>query len=86
MPSVRGQRISNAIDSLITHLVPEDLEATEEAAREHHDTCFELVRSILEKCGRPFAWPHHQADHFHLLILLMLMLTTALGPPLPRPM
>ncbi len=68
MPSVRGQRISNAIDSLITHLVPVDPKATEETAQEHHDTCFELVRSILEKCDQPFARPQHQADYSHLLI------------------
>ncbi len=50
MPPDRGQRISNAIDSLITHLIPVDPKATDEKTREHHDACFELVQSILDTC------------------------------------
>lgn len=42
-------RITNAIDSLITHIVPSDPNASEEAAQERHDTCFELVKSILDR-------------------------------------
>lgn len=42
-------RISNAIESLITHLVPAGEDESEEAAQEHHDRCFDLARSVLER-------------------------------------
>lgn len=42
-------RITNAIDSLIAHVVPKQPNDTEEAAQERHDTCFELVKSVLER-------------------------------------
>lgn len=42
-------RITNAIDSLIAHIVPSLPNDTEEAAQERHDTCFELVRAILDR-------------------------------------
>jgi gamma-tubulin complex component 3 len=42
-------RITNAIDSLIAHIVPTDPNDTDEAAQERHDTCFELVKSILDR-------------------------------------
>lgn len=42
-------RISNAIDSLIAHLVPAAPHDDEQAAQERHDACFELVRTILER-------------------------------------
>jgi gamma-tubulin complex component 3 len=42
-------RITNAIDSLITHIIPADPEEDERAAQERHDTCFELVKTIIEK-------------------------------------
>ncbi|KAH7148809.1 Spc98 family-domain-containing protein [Dactylonectria macrodidyma] len=46
-------RITNAIDSLITHIVPSDPNASEEAVQERHDTCFELVKSILDSPASP---------------------------------
>ncbi|KAM5352297.1 hypothetical protein ACJ41O_005020 [Fusarium nematophilum] len=46
-------RITNAIDSLIAHLVPSNPSDTEEAAQERHDTCFELVRSIIDSPSSP---------------------------------
>lgn len=48
MSQDRNHRISSAIDSLIAHLVPADLQDDEETAQARHDNCFELVRSILE--------------------------------------
>ena len=42
-------RITNAIDSLITHLVPSNPNDTEEVAQERHDTCFEIVKSIIDR-------------------------------------
>ncbi|KAH8893245.1 hypothetical protein GQ53DRAFT_805467 [Thozetella sp. PMI_491] len=53
MPADRGQRISNAIDSLITHLVPVDPRASEEAAQERQDACFELITSLLDNPASP---------------------------------
>ncbi|KAK4179873.1 Spc98 family-domain-containing protein [Triangularia setosa] len=46
-------RISNAIDSLITHLVPSSPNDDEQTAQERHDACFELVRVIFERPGSP---------------------------------
>ncbi|KXX75886.1 Spindle pole body component alp6 [Madurella mycetomatis] len=46
-------RISNAIDSLITHLVPSDPNDDEQTAQERHDACFELVRSIFDRPSSP---------------------------------
>ncbi|CAM1501082.1 Fc.00g102440.m01.CDS01 [Cosmosporella sp. VM-42] len=46
-------RITNAIDSLIAHLVPSDPDGDEEAAQERHDTCFELVNTILDSPSSP---------------------------------
>ncbi|KAH7149569.1 Spc98 family-domain-containing protein [Dactylonectria estremocensis] len=46
-------RITNAIDSLITHIVPSDPNASEDAVQERHDTCFELVKSILDSPPSP---------------------------------
>lgn len=42
-------RITNAIDSLITHIVPSDPNDPDEVAQERHDTCFEIVRSIIDR-------------------------------------
>ncbi|KAK3326443.1 Spc98 family-domain-containing protein [Apodospora peruviana] len=53
MSQDRGHRISNAIDSLITHLIPSDPRNDEQAAQERHDACFDLVRSILERPEPP---------------------------------
>ncbi|CAP73929.1 uncharacterized protein PODANS_2_12820 [Podospora anserina S mat+] len=46
-------RISNAIDSLITHLVPSNPHDDEQTAQERHDACFELVRAIFERPNSP---------------------------------
>ncbi|KAK4191512.1 Spc98 family-domain-containing protein [Podospora australis] len=46
-------RISNAIDSLITHLVPSNPHEDERTAQARHDACFELVREIFERPGDP---------------------------------
>ncbi|KAK3681468.1 Spc98 family-domain-containing protein [Podospora appendiculata] len=53
MSQDRGQRVSNAIDSLITHLIPVDPRDDEQTIQERHDACFELVRSIFERPGSP---------------------------------
>lgn len=42
-------RITNAIDSLIAHLVPSDSNDDEQEAQERHDNCFELVKTILDR-------------------------------------
>ncbi|KAK4162590.1 Spc98 family-domain-containing protein [Cladorrhinum sp. PSN259] len=47
------RRVSNAIDSLITHLVPSNPNDSEQQAQERHDACFDLVRTILERPGSP---------------------------------
>lgn len=41
-------RVTNAIDSLVAHLVPAAPHESEEAAQEHHDACFELAKGILD--------------------------------------
>lgn len=42
-------RIANAIDSLIAHLVPQIPRQDESAARERHDACFARVKSIIDR-------------------------------------
>jgi len=49
MASSQRNRVSNAIDSLIAHLVPSSPHDDEQTAQERHDASFELVRSILER-------------------------------------
>ncbi|KAM0557228.1 hypothetical protein ACHAPJ_005492 [Fusarium lateritium] len=46
-------RITNAIDSLITHIVPTDPNEPEQVAQERHDTCFEIVKSIIDSPTSP---------------------------------
>ncbi|GKU01606.1 spc97 spc98 family protein [Fusarium langsethiae] len=46
-------RITNAIDSLITHIVPSDPNDPDEVAQERHDTCFEIVKSIIDSPASP---------------------------------
>ncbi|ESU16554.1 hypothetical protein FGSG_09910 [Fusarium graminearum PH-1] len=46
-------RITNAIDSLIAHIVPSDPNDPDEVAQERHDTCFEIVKSILDSPASP---------------------------------
>ncbi|KAG9251997.1 Spc98 family-domain-containing protein [Emericellopsis atlantica] len=41
-------RISNAIDNLIAHIVPRDPTQDDQAAQQHHDTCFELAKSLID--------------------------------------
>jgi gamma-tubulin complex component 3 len=47
MASSQRNRVSNAIDSLITHLVPGNPD--DQTAQERHDACFELVRAIIDR-------------------------------------
>ncbi|KAK4249050.1 Spc98 family-domain-containing protein [Corynascus novoguineensis] len=49
----RNPRVSNAIDSLITHLVPSNPDDDEYAAQRRHRASFELVQSILDRPGSP---------------------------------
>lgn len=42
-------RIANAVDSLIAHLVPPNPRESESAAQERHDACFALVKSIIDR-------------------------------------
>lgn len=42
-------RVTNAIDSLISHIIPTDPEDDEAATQDRHNTCFELVKTILDK-------------------------------------
>ncbi|PHH89049.1 hypothetical protein CDD83_6717 [Cordyceps sp. RAO-2017] len=41
-------RIANAIDSLIAHLIPRNRRDDEAAAQDRHDACFALVKSIID--------------------------------------
>ncbi|KAH6641724.1 Spc98 family-domain-containing protein [Chaetomium tenue] len=49
MANNNRNHISNAIDSLITHLVPINPNDDEQTAQEKHDESFELVRNIIEQ-------------------------------------
>lgn len=42
-------RIANAIDSLITHLIPINPHEDEDAAQQRHDNCFEFVKTLIER-------------------------------------
>lgn len=42
-------RVSNAIDNLISHLIPRDPDEDDAAAQQRHDTCFELARTIIDR-------------------------------------
>ncbi|GKT90889.1 spc97/spc98 family protein [Colletotrichum tofieldiae] len=48
MSANREHRIAGAVDSLIAHLIPNDPHEDDAAAQERHDSCFELVKSLLE--------------------------------------
>lgn len=54
MASTQRNRVNNAIDSLIAHLVPPVPGDDELTAQARHDESFELVRSILERWGSVF--------------------------------
>jgi gamma-tubulin complex component 3 len=49
MASNQRNRVANAIDSLIAHLVPASASDGEQLAQDRHDACFELVRTILDR-------------------------------------
>jgi gamma-tubulin complex component 3 len=57
MAAQQRTRVTNAIDSLITHLVPantgddpdNDDDRAAQAARDRHEACFELVRNIFDR-------------------------------------
>lgn len=49
MANNQRNRVSNAIDSLITHLVPAGPHDDEQSVQERHDACFDLVRNIFER-------------------------------------
>ena len=51
MATNQRNRVSNAIDSLITHLVPGNPNEPndDDQAQERHDACFELVRKIFDR-------------------------------------
>ena len=42
-------RVSNAIDNLISHIVPRDPEEDDDVAQQRHDTCFELAKTIIDR-------------------------------------
>lgn len=42
-------RIANAIDSLIAHVIPRDPNGDKEVEQERHDACFELVKTIIDR-------------------------------------
>jgi gamma-tubulin complex component 3 len=49
MPPDKDSRIANAADKLVAHLIPTDPAEDEDTAQERHDSCFELVKSLLER-------------------------------------
>jgi gamma-tubulin complex component 3 len=53
----KDNRIVDAVDRLIGHLIPTDPNEEEEVATERHDNCFELVRTILERFVTPSGPP-----------------------------
>lgn len=55
MAPSKDDRVADAVERLITHLIPVDPREDEDTVQERHDYCFELVKSILEKCDMP--WP-----------------------------
>ena len=42
-------RISNAIDSLVSHLIPRNPQEDDAAAQERHNLCFELSKTIIDR-------------------------------------
>ncbi|KAM7188309.1 spindle pole body component alp6 [Rhypophila sp. PSN 637] len=53
MSQDRNHRISNAIDSLINHLIPSNPRDDEQTAQERHDACFQIVKSIIDEPPNP---------------------------------
>lgn len=53
----KDDRVADAVDRLIAHLIPADPREGEEAVQERHDYCFELVKNVLARYGvRPRHW------------------------------
>ncbi|KAM7223342.1 Spc97/Spc98 family protein [Rhypophila decipiens] len=53
MSQDRNHRISNAIDSLINHLIPSNPRDDEQTAQDRHDACFQIVKSIIDEPPNP---------------------------------
>lgn len=49
----KDDRVADAVDRLIAHLIPADPREDEEAVQERHDYCFELVKNVLARYGVP---------------------------------
>lgn len=43
-------RVTSALGSLITHLVPKGAGESDDAAQERHDACYGVVKKILSEC------------------------------------
>jgi len=52
-----SNKLVDAVDRLITHIVPTNPKEDEEAAQERHDNCFELVKNILERYAHSISLP-----------------------------
>jgi gamma-tubulin complex component 3 len=52
-----SNKLVDAVDRLITHIVPTNPKEDEETAQERHDNCFELVKNILERYGHSISLP-----------------------------
>lgn len=46
-------RITNAIDNLVSHLIPRDPQEDEDSAQKRHDMCFELAKTIIDNPASP---------------------------------
>lgn len=44
-----NNKLVDAVDRLITHIIPTNPREGEDAAQKRHDDCFELVKNILER-------------------------------------
>lgn len=77
MSQDREQRIFNAIDSLIAHVVPASPDEDEEEAQERHYGCFDLAKSILEKYAQGGLHPPLSVDTVRLTAIA----APALDPP-----
>ncbi|CAG9949645.1 unnamed protein product [Clonostachys rosea f. rosea IK726] len=56
-------RVTNAIDNLISHLIPRDPREDESAVQERHDACFELARNLITSPATPVsADVNHASD------------------------
>ncbi|KAK5987456.1 Spindle pole body component alp6 [Cladobotryum mycophilum] len=46
-------RVANAIDNLITHIIPTDPQEDAATANKRHDACYELVKTIIDSPPNP---------------------------------